>query len=356
MRKSDPADHNDPGSSGSQISRRRFAAGLTATGGLALLGGQTSFAGDAAAAELRQYHNQPAESPLHKNLVAMWAAVKAETGGRVQVRTFPENNQMAGGDPAALAMLIDGSLDFFAANGALIGSVVPAANVQGIPFAFRTLAQAFAAVDGDLGGYLREEMRAKGIHAVPRGCFDNGFQQLTCATKPIRSVADLAGLKVRTPDTALYKELFQALGAVSVPTTINKMYDTLKSGAAEAQTDPLTIVELFKLYEVQKYVSMTNHLWAGFNLIANLKVWQGLPEDARGAIERNAAKFVRTQRQENAALNGSLRARLTQQGMTFNDAETGSFRARLGPFYAHWKETVGPRAWGLLEAHAGKLA
>lgn len=355
MTTNDAADDHDRKSPGSPISRRQFAAGLAA-GGMVLLSRRESFAAQAGTGELRQFHNQPAESPLHKNLVAMWAAVKADTGGRIQVRTFAENDQMAGGDLAALTMVMDGSLDFFAVNGGLIGSVVPAVNVQGIPFAFRTLAQVFTAMDGDLGDYLREEMRAKGIHAMPRGCFDNGFQQLTCATKPIRSAADLAGLKVRTPDTPLYRELFQALGAIAVPTTINKMYDTLKSGAAEAQTDPLAIIELFKLYEVQKYVSMTNHLWGGFNLIANLKVWEGLPEDARGAIERNAAKFVRAQRQENAALNDSLRSRLTQQGMTFNEAETGSFRARLGPFYAHWKETVGPRAWSLLEAHAGKLA
>ena len=219
--------------------------------------------------------------------------------------------------------------------------MIPAANVQGIPFAFRSLEQVFTALDGDLGDYLREEMRAKGIYALPRGCFDNGFQQISCATRPIRTAADLQGLKMRTPETPLYKELFQALGATPVPTSINKMYETLKSGAAEAQTDPLAVIELFKLYEVQKYVSMTNHLWSGFNLIANLKTWNGLPEDARAVIARNAAKFVRIQRKENAALNESLQPRLTAQGMIFNEAETGSFRARLGPFYAHWKETVG---------------
>jgi tripartite ATP-independent transporter DctP family solute receptor len=337
---------------GSLLSRRQFTLGLAAAGGWTLL----SRGAPAPVIELRQFHNQPAESPLHTSLVNLWAAVKTETGGRVQVQTFPENDGLPGGDPVALQMLIGGSLDFLTLNGGLIGSVVPAANVQGIPFAFRSLEQVFAALDGDLGNYLGDEMRAKGIYAVPRGCFDNGFQQITCATRPIRAAADLPGVKVRTPETPLYKELFEALGATPVPTSINKMYETLKSGAADAQTDPLAVVELFKLYEVQKYVSMTNHLWSGFNLIANLKTWNSLPEDVRGAIARNAANFVSMQRKENAALNGSLQPRLTAQGMIFNEAETGSFRARLGPFYAHWKETVGQRAWSLLEAHAGKLA
>jgi tripartite ATP-independent transporter DctP family solute receptor len=338
--------------SDSLLSRRQFTLGLAAVGGWTLLGRGAP----APAIVLRQFHNQPAASPLHSSLVNMWAAVKAESGGRIQVQTFPENDGLPGGDPVALQMLIDGSLDFLTLNGGLIGSVVPAANVQGIPFAFGSLEQVFTAIDGDLGDYLREEMRAQGIYAVPRGCFDNGFQQVSCASKPIQAASDLQGLKVRTPETPLYKELFEALGATPVPTSINKMYETLKSGAAEAQTDPLAVIELFKLYEVQKYVSMTNHLWSGFNLIANLKTWNGLPEDARGVIARNAAKFVGMQRRENAALNNSLQSRLTGQGMIFNEAETGSFRARLGPFYAHWRETVGPRAWGLLEAHTGKLA
>src|SRR5579872_4723977 len=105
------------------ISRRRFAAGALATGGMLLMS-RTSRAADF---ELRQFHNQPADNPLHKRLQEMWAAVKHETGGRVQVQTFPENNQIPGGDPAALNMLVSGELDFFTLNGGSIGTLVPVA-------------------------------------------------------------------------------------------------------------------------------------------------------------------------------------------------------------------------------------
>src|SRR6267378_5327090 len=101
-------------------------------------------------------------------------------------------------------------------NGGSIGNLVPAANVQGILFAFRTPAQVFGALDSDLGDYLREEMKTKGLYAVPRGCFDNGFHQITCATRPIRSVDDLQGLKIRTPDAPIYVEAWKALGASPV--------------------------------------------------------------------------------------------------------------------------------------------
>jgi TRAP-type C4-dicarboxylate transport system substrate-binding protein len=90
-------------------------------------------------------------------------------------------------------------------------------------------------------------------------------------------------------------------------------------------------------------------------MIASLKTWQKLPADVRAVIERNAVKYVQLQRADNQSLNDSLRSKLTEQGMIFNEADTSSFRARLGPFYTRWKETVGQKAWSLLEKHTGKL-
>jgi TRAP-type transport system periplasmic protein len=334
------------------ISRRRFAQGILATGGMML----ATRRAQAADAQLRQFHNQPADSPLHKRLVEMWAAVKDQTSGRVQVQTFSDNNQIAGGDPAALNMVVSGELDFFTLNGGSIGNLVPAMNVQGILFAFRTPVQVFRALDADLGEYLRNEMMAKGLFAIPQGCFDNGFHQITCATKPIRSVDDLQGLKIRTPDAPIYVEAWKALGAAPVVANLNKLYETLKNGTAEAQTNPLATAEFLKLYEVQKYVSMTNHGWSGFNLLANLKLWQSFPRSVQMVIERNVFKFVRQQRADHEALNAEFRTKLAEQGMTFNEADTSSFRPKLSSYYARWKETVGSRAWSLLEAHVGKLA
>jgi TRAP-type C4-dicarboxylate transport system substrate-binding protein len=136
---------------------------------------------------------------------------------------------------------------------------------------------------------------------------------------------------------------------------INKMYEALKTGLVEAQEDPFDVAELFHLYEVQKYMSVTNHGWSGYNQLANLKIWEGLPADVRRSIERNTVKFVSRQRADTASLNKVLRARLTHQGMIFNEADVASFRAKLGPFYPRWKQSIGERAWSLLEGHVGKL-
>jgi TRAP-type transport system periplasmic protein len=338
------------------ISRRQFNASLLAAGGMAA--GMTFLDRTAAAAadfKLRQFHNQPADSPLHKRLVEMWAAVKMETGGRVDVATFPDNDQLPGSDPAALKMLIDGELDFFTLNGGIIGTVVPSANVQGIPFAFHDEAQVYKAIDGDLGAYLAKEMAAKGIYALPRCCFENGFRQISCSLRPIRTVDDLNGLKMRSPDTPIYIECWQALGATPVAVNFNKIYESLKTGQADAQDNPLNVVELLKLYEVQKYISLTNHIWSGFNLIANQKLWQSFPPDVQRTIQRNAEKYVKLQRGDTDTMNHDLAPRLTQRGMMINSPDAAGFRARLGSYYARWKETIGPKAWALLEGHVGKM-
>jgi TRAP-type transport system periplasmic protein len=333
------------------ISRRQFTARCLVAGGLTLISRRVH----AADFKLRQFHNQPADSPLHKRLVEMWAAVKSETNGRVDVATFADNDNLPGSDPAALKMLVDGELDFFTLNGGLIGTVVPAVNVQGIPFAFHDEAQVYRAIDGDLGEYLAMEMAAKGIYAVPRACFENGFRQITCSVRPIRTADDLKGIKMRTPDTPIYVECWRALGATPVVFNFNKIYEVLKSGQADAQDNPLNVAELLKLYEVQKYISLTNHIWSGFNLIANLKMWRGLPADVQRIIERNAEKYVKLQRNDTDKMNHELPPRLTQRGMMINQPDAASFRARLGDYYARWKDTIGSKTWALLESHVGKL-
>ena len=333
------------------ISRRQFTARFLLTSATTLI-----YRGVRAANfKLRQFHNQPADSPLHKRLVEMWAAVKTETGGRVDVAIFADNNQLPGSDPAALKMLLDGELDFFTLNGGLIGTVVPAVNVQGLPFAFRDEAQVYRAIDGDLGEYLAKEMAAKGIYALPRSCFENGFRQITCSVRPVRTAEDLNGIKMRTPDTPIYIECWRALGATPVVFNFNKIYEALKTGQADAQDNPLNVAELLKLYEVQKYISLTNHIWSGFNLIANLKMWQGLPSNVQRIIERNAEKYVKLQRNDTDKMNHDLPARLTQRGMIINQSDAASFRARLGGYYARWKDTLGSKTWALLESHVGKL-
>ena len=302
-----------------------------------------------------QYHNQSDTSTLHKNLVAMWEAIRRETNGRVATTVYSENNKLAAGDPAALKMLIAGEIQFFTLMGGIIGTVVPMAEVQQVPFAFRSAAEAHKAIDSPLGAYMGEEMAAKGMYLFPIAGFDNGMRQVTTVARPVNTPEDLAGVKIRVPPGQMIFDTFQAFGAEPVTTSANLIYDSLKSGKVGAQENPLAILENFRIYEVVKYVSMTNHMWSGFNQMAHLATWRGLPEDIKDVITRNVTTYVRQQRIDQGNVNASLRDRFAAAGLVFNEVDQAPFRARLANVYATWKDKLGSKCWTLLEAEVGKL-
>jgi tripartite ATP-independent transporter DctP family solute receptor len=332
------------------ISRRSFIAGAAA------LASPFTFVTRLSAAEFRltQFHNQSVDSSLHQRLVEMWAAVRTETDGRVETDVFAENNRIPGSDPAALSMLVSGEIHFFTLMGGILGNLVPAADVQQIPFVFASESAALNAMDGPLGAYLRREMAAKGLFGFPVMSFDNGVRQIA-GRLPIAGPEDLAGVRIRVPDGRMFHDTFKALGAEPVTINVNGIYDGLKRGQVDVQENPLAVVELFKIYEVVRYISMTNHMWSGFNLMAHLATWSRLPEDVKGVITRNAERYVRLQRADQAALNGRLRAKLAAGGIAFNDVAPEPFRAKLSGVYSTWKDRLGTQCWTLLEDAVGRV-
>ena len=322
----------------------------------AAAGSLTVFARRARASEpeyqFTQYHNQTAASSLHVRLTQLWDAVQAQTNGRVAVRVYPQNNNIQGSDPAAFKALVVGEIQFFTLMGGIIGTLVPAAEVQQVPYAFRSAAHAHQAMDGPLGAYLIDEMASKGIHGFRVGAFDNGMREIT-AHKRINAPADLAGLKMRVPAGQLVADTFKAFGCEPVVINSDSIYAALKDGRADAQENPLTLADQFKLYEVVQYVAMTDHMWSGFNLLAHLPTWQKLPLDVQSVVDRNVTKFVRLQRQDQIAANTRLRTELAGRGMQFNTPDKAPFKKQLAPVYATWKERLGTRCWNLLTASTG---
>lgn len=298
--------------------------------------------------QFRQYHNQTPASSLHKRLVEMWEAVDKESGGRLVCKVFAQNNNIQGSDPAALKALVAGDIQFFTLMGGILGTIMPVAEVQQVPFAFRSSADAHRAMDGPLGAYLVEEMAARGIHGFRVGAFDNGMREIT-SHKRITSPADLAGLKMRVPAGQLVADTFKAFGCEPVIINSDSIYAALQDGRADAQENPLTLADQFKLYEVVKYVAMTDHMWSGFNLLAHLPTWQRLPSDLQAVIDRNVTKYVKLQRQDQMAANTRLRTDLAVHGLEFNTPDAAPFKKQLAGVYATWKDKLGSKCWKLLE-------
>ena len=296
--------------------------------------------------------NQPAGSPTVRRISEMAEAIGRETDGQFLIEVYPESR--LGPDPKMFVDLRSGALEFFMA-GATLGEVAPTSALPLLPFAFRDSKAVFAALDGALGDQIRSELVQNGIHAF-RHCLQNGFHHLTTSRRPIYTAADLAGLKIRSPGGAIARDFFDAFGAEAGYVPFNQMYDALKARSFHGQSDPLGVVLSLRLYEVQTHLSLTAHWWSGFTLLANAAGWRALPREIQQVVERNAEKFALLQREDIEQVNAAGAEELARKGMQVNTADAGSFRVKLGPFYARWRERAGPATWRVLESYADEIS
>lgn len=327
-------------------SRRRLVVGV----GAAALAGRIRAQGGGI--RYRLGLSQPLDSPNFIRLKEMADRVLTDTNGRLQIEVFGAG--ALGSDNQMLAMVQKGELELYMA-GNVWGPLVPVTEMPGLPFTFKNSGDVFAAMDAELGDYIRAQMAAKGIYQFRMG-FDNGFHQLTNNTRPIRTVDDLKGMLIRTPFQKMTVDFFESIGAKPKTFTLNQLYQVLKDKTVEGQTDPYQIIVLLKLYEVQKYLSITNHWWSGFTLNANLEKWNALPRDIREIVMGHAESAAIEQRKDVAKIEAGALELLKSKGMLVNETDTSGFRKHLGAFYARWKGVYGEKAWTLLEARTGKLA
>jgi TRAP-type C4-dicarboxylate transport system substrate-binding protein len=152
--------------------------------------------------------------------------------------------------------------------------------------------------------------------------------------------------------------MFKALDSSPTSLQFSEVYTSLQTKIVDAQENPLPIIQVAKLYEVQKFCALSNHIWDGFWFIANGRAWRGLPDDIKGIITEAINDAGMKQREDVKALNDSVQADLQAKGLAFNKAGPDSFRAKLreSGFYKEWKEKFGAEAWGLLEKEVGALA
>ncbi len=300
--------------------------------------------------------NQPVDHPLSVAMKDLWDAVRKETNGRLDVTVFP-NNQL-GGDTAMLQQLRAGALQVMTLDGGILEGVVPIAAIQSVGYAFADSGTAFRAFDGKLGAYVRGEIAAKGIHAFDK-IWENGMRQITTSTKPIRRADDLAGFKIRTPNSRMALDVFKSIGAAPTPLNFSELYTALQTRVVDGQENPLANIEFARFFEVQKNLSLSSHMWGGYWLLAEAEWWNKLPGDVQGVVTRNASKFTDRQRIDVMKLNDTLIGKLTSQGMavnTLSPADRATMKAKLSDYYKRWKAEFGNTAWDLMESYTGKLA
>ena len=303
-----------------------------------------------------KFANNLADShPLNIRAKEAAERIAKGTDGRVAINIFP--NSQLGSDTDMLSQLRSGGIELFTLSGLILSTLVPAASINGIGFAFKDYDQVWSTMDGKLGAYVRGEIAKRGILALDK-MWDNGFRQTTTSSRPITVPADFRGLKMRVPVSPLWTSMFTDLGASPTSINFNEVYSALQTKVVDGEENPLAVIEVAKLYEVQSYCSLTNHMWDGFWLLANRRAFERLSKPDQDVVAGELNRSALAERTDVAALNAGLQDKLAGSGLKFNTVDAALFRNQLASagFYKDWHAKYGDEAWGLLEAAVGSLA
>jgi tripartite ATP-independent transporter DctP family solute receptor len=336
------------------VSRRwllRSAVGAIAAGSVLK---SPAVRAQAAPIKLKFGNDLPATHSVNVRLKEAIDAITADTKGQVAISLFP-NNQL-GSDTDMMTQLRSGALEFATMPGTVLSTLIPTASLTGVGFAFTNYDKVWAAMDGEVGSFIRRNIEKVGL--VPfEAVWDNGFRQITSSTHPIKTPEDLANFKIRVPVVPLWVSMFSAFGAAPVSIPLNEAYSALQTKIADGQENPLALIESAKFYEVQKFCSLTNHAWDGFWLLSSARIWKTIPQDARQIMQKHFNAAAHTQRDDIVQANAEYQKTLESKGLTFNTTQADTFQSALAKtsFFKDAKAKFGDEAWTLLQKYAGNI-
>jgi tripartite ATP-independent transporter DctP family solute receptor len=334
------------------LQRRSFVA---ASAAVPLLGlGLGHKAARAAEFEMKWGSFAPPDHPLSVNAVEAARRIGEETKGRVAIKYFPSSQ--LGGDTDMLSQVRSGALDLYTTSASFLTTLNPSIGPSALGFAFKDEATIWNAVDGEVGRIARQAAAKVNIHLFEK-YWDLGFRTVSSSIKPVVTLADLQGLKIRVPVLPMFFGMFKALGAAPVSMNFSELYTSLQTKLVEGQENPLVNVYTAKFYEVQKYVALTNHCWEGMLIAANRSSFSALPADVQDVISRHINAAALKEREDMRRLNTDVRAKLEAAGLKFNAVDIAPFRDKLkqAGYYAEWRGKMGAEAWSALEKYTGAL-
>jgi TRAP-type transport system periplasmic protein len=269
-------------------------------------------------------------------------SVKKRTGGRIQIKVYPDG-ALAGGDQVKeLNMLREGGIDFTYHSNLLYSNLDQSFAVLSLPWLFTSYSQVDAALAGPGGEHLLKLAEAQGIIGLAFG--ENGFRQLTNNRIAVHRPDDLAGLKIRIPGVKLYNSIFESLKAVPVNMNFSQLVSALRSWEIDGEENPIDVIESSKLYDVQKYITLWNYSYDAIILGINRSDWDGLPQAARDIIREAAVEASKEQIKLSRQAAQTKVGLLRDYGMVITELtpdEISAFQAKVEPVYAEWSPKLG---------------
>ena len=244
---------------------------------------------------IRIAHDTSEQHPSHIVLEeAFKAPLEAASNGNITVEIYP--NSMLGSLTENFNSIQMGDLEMAYLNDSIISGFIPEFNVVGLPYLFTSVDNAHEALLGEFGDELSQMLYdQQGL--INLGWCDVGFRNLTNSKHPITSVADLSGLKIRTQTNDVHVAYFDALGALPTPMSFNELYSALQQKTVDGQENPTAMIWNNNIWEVQPYMTVSEHVWTATTLCIGAEFFEGLPEDYQAAIQEAADNTTRLQRE-----------------------------------------------------------
>ena len=265
-----------------QIGKPLFRLAVTAAASLSVCLALTATvaAQEVKARTLKFAFSLAADHPLGQGAQKFADLVAEKSGGKMKVSIYA--NAVLGGDPQNLSAVRGGTLDFTSMATGLLAGIDKRFMVFDLPFLFNDAREAYALSDGPVGKRLLDGLADHGL--VGLGIWDLGFRNMTNSRRPITGVQDFQGLKIRVIAAPVYIEMFKTLGANPVPMTFGEVYGALESKAIDGQDNPVGVIQSAKFAEVQKYLSLTRHIYTGMPFLMSKKTWDGMSPAERQII------------------------------------------------------------------------
>ena len=265
--------------------------------------------------------------------------VAQKSGGKMKVALFP--NAVLGSDPQNLSAVRGGTLDFTSMATGLLAGTDKEFMLFDFPFLFNNAQEAFALSDGPVGTQLLGKLSEHGL--VGLGIWDLGFRNMTNSKRPITKAEDLQGLKLRVIASPIYIDMFNTLGANPVPMTFGEVYGALESKAIDGQDNPVGVIESAKFAEVQKYLSLTRHVYTGMPFLMSKKTWDSMSGAERKIIQEAAGEAKDEERKVSQAREAQAidSLRRTMQVNELSATEVARLREKVRPVVEKFTREVG---------------
>lgn len=272
--------------------------------------------------------------------------IEEKTNGAVKAEVYPSGQLGGDGQLVESLAVNDGTVDIVITDASNFGTVVPDMNISGLPFLFDGFDAAWAFMDGEVEAAAEAELLEVGIRVLAH--YDNGFRCVTNSKGPVETPDDMKGMLIRTPENQVIMATMSALGANPQPLAFSELYQALQQKTYDAQENPIPVIYNNKLYEVQEYLSVTNHIYSGMCFAIAESTWNKLTAEQQEIVAAAALASGDYDREMNRQQTEDLVANLEEAGMKINYPE-------LAPFSAATQSVIEENALGISEELLGAL-